>query len=317
MADKKVVTWGSMRNYWQVYLLVFPSVCLVGLFAYYPVLNGTYHAFFRWNGDFINDFVGFRHFKDALYDDVLWYGFFVVSILVAANLFKMIPSIMTAVAINRLKNEKMAYFYKVMFVIPMIIPGMVSLLIWKFFFDPGAGILNSILNNTGLMHILVWIDGLFGWGVFLAGQNPVWLGNSQLVIPSLIIWGFPWVGAVSVLIYLAGLQGIDTSIYESAEIDGITSFKKFLYIELPLILTQVRINLVLMIIHTLEGFGLVLVLFGVTGGPNGVAMVPGLYMFSKAFQSQEVGYACAIGLILFVFILILTEINNRFVRVKK
>jgi ABC-type sugar transport system permease subunit len=72
-----------------------------------------------------------------------------------------------------------------------------------------------------------------------------------------------------------------------------------------------------MIIATLQGYGLIYVLFGTSGGPKGVAMVPGLYMFKNAFEAGRAGYACAIGLVLFVFILLLTEINNRYVRVEK
>lgn len=318
MPAYKEITLKKMGNYWALYLFILPSVILVSIFSYYPVANAAFHAFYRWNGDDVEEFIAFNHFIDALHDNVLWYGFMVIMILIVANILKMIPSILTAVAINRLKNEKYSYIYKVLFVIPMIIPGMVGLLIWKFFFDPSGGILNQMLEASYMMNFLQWIDGnIFHWGIFEVGRNPVWLGDMKLIIPSLIIWGFPWVGTVSVLIYLAGLQGIDGSIYEAADIDGISSFRKFLNIELPLIMTQVRITMVLMIISTLDSFGLILVLFGPGGGPGGVANVPGLYMFANAFVYQKVGYACAVALILFVFILFLTEINNRYVRVDK
>ena len=137
------------------------------------------------------------------------------------------------------------------------------------------------------------------------------------MIPSLIFWGFPWVGTVGVLIYLTGLAGIDDSVYEAADLDGVSWLQKFVYIEFPLLMTQVRINLILMIIGTLQAYGHILVLLGDTGGPKGVALVPGLYMFRTAFTELYAGKACAIGLVIFVFILILTEINNRYVRVEK
>jgi raffinose/stachyose/melibiose transport system permease protein len=250
-------------------------------------------------------------------DRVLWLGFGVTFIFVVANLVKMIPSIVTAVMIHRLISERWQYVYRVLFVVPMIIPGMVYLLLWKFFYDPTQGLLNRILNGTGLMDALVWMDNLVGLGVFHAGTNPSWLGDANLVIFSLIFWGFPWVGVVGVLIYLSGLSSISKDVYEAADIDGINWFQKFLYIELPLITTQVRINLILMIIGTLKGYGNILVILGDGGGPKGVALVPGLYMFRNAFRDGYAGYACAIGLIIFVFILILTEINNRYVRVEK
>ena len=117
--------------------------------------------------------------------------------------------------------------------------------------------------------------------------------------------------------YSSRISSISTDLYEAADIDGVGWFKKFLYIELPLIMTQVRINMVLMIIGTLQQYGFILILIGIDGGPKGTAMVPGLYMFREAFQNGYMGYACAIGFVLFLFILALTELNNRYVRVEK
>jgi ABC-type sugar transport system permease subunit len=251
-------------------------------------------------------------------DPILWNGFFVILILVAFNIVKMIPSIITAVVINRLTSGKMSYLYKVCFVIPMIIPGMVMLLLWKFFFDANVGFFNHFLTKTGLMNVLIHLDGWLGWGgVFKEGITPVWLGNESLVLPAIILWGFPWVGVVGVLIYLAGLENISESVYEAAGLDGAGPIQKFLHIELPLILTQVRINMVLMIIATLQTYAFILILFGTGGGPNGKLLVPGLFMFTNAFQYGNAGYACAIGLIIFSFILLLTELNNRYIRIKK
>ena len=144
-----------------------------------------------------------------------------------------------------------------------------------------------------------------------------WLNTPELIIPALIIWGFPWLGVVGVLVFLAGLQNIDKDIYEAAELDGISSLGMFFRIELPLIMTQVRLMLVLLIIGTLQGFGLILLLLGINGGPDQRGLVPGLWMYNRAFGAGEFGYACALGMILFVIILVLTWINNRFVRVSK
>ena len=426
----KHVSIGRLGGYWRLYLFALPAAALVAVFAYFPAASAIYHAFFRWNGSYVREFVGLYNFyqllgwspflwlvmalwvvlmmavlvgrplwlaarapcwlvglvallglalfgagtestvlqldagqawnwygrtlwatvlgvvvhrvirKDwsqmvqgisVLYgflwffyqsmyatgDQVLWSGFGVIFILVLANLVKMIPSIATAVFIHRLESDRWQYIYRVLFVVPMIVPAMVGLLVWKSFFDPTQGILNRILVGSGFLDVLVWIDGLLGWSVFHADTNPSWLGDASLVIPSLIFWGFPWVGTVGVLIYLTGLAGIDESVYEAADIAGASSLQKFIYIEFPLILTQVRINLVLMIIGTLQTYGQILILLGDSGGPQGVALVPGLYMFRSAFVELYAGKACAIGMIVFFFILILTEINNRFVRVDK
>jgi ABC-type sugar transport system permease subunit len=88
-------------------------------------------------------------------------------------------------------------------------------------------------------------------------------------------------------------------------------------IELPLILTQVRINLIFMTIATLTTYEMFLILLGPNGGPDNRGMVPGLYMFAKAFLEGKFGYACALGMVLFFMILGLTVIYNKYVKIEK
>jgi ABC-type sugar transport system permease subunit len=271
-------------------------------FAYFlPVIGGLVYI------------IGVRQLGDWL----LWMSFKLIFILIIANLFKMWPSIFTAVCVHRLRSERWQYIYRVLFVIPMIIPGIVMLLIWKFFYDPNVGFLNQLLMWTRMDRVLIWLDStLLHWGVFNSPFKPVWLGEPDLVIPALIFWGFPWVGVVGVLIYLSGLQNISQSVYEAADIDGVNSWGKFTYIELPLIMTQIRLTLIMMVIGTFKAYGFQLMLLGAEGGPRNKGLTPGLYMFYKAFLEQEYGYACAIGMLLFVIILVLTIVNQKFVRSK-
>lgn len=302
---------------WRLYLFVLPTVLLVGTFAYFPAASAIYHSFFEWGGGEAKQFIGLGNFQRAWHDQTLGQSLATVALLMVFNLFKMIPSILMAVLIHRLTSDRWQYLYRALLVVPMIIPSIVTLFIWKFFLDPNFGALNRLLDLTGGKQVLVWLDGIFHWGVFFEGVPIGWLSQPELVLPSLFIWGFPWIGAVGVLIYLAGLQSISREIYEAAELDGIGPFGKFLYIELPLILTQVRLSLVLLIIGTLQGYGLQLLLLGESGGPGGRGMVPGLWMYNRAFFAGEFGYACAVGLVIFAFILVLTVVNNRYVRIEK
>jgi raffinose/stachyose/melibiose transport system permease protein len=303
---------------WRLYLFVLPTFLLVGTFAYFPAFSALYHSFFDWQGGNTKKFIEFGNFRRLLEDDVLWGSFVTIGILVVANIIKMIPSIFMAVMVHRIKSDRWQYWYRVLLVVPMIVPSLVTLFIWKFFFDPNMGVLNRVLDATGIKSVLVLLDQkIFHWGVFMPDVPIAWLSQPDLIIPSLILWGFPWIGAVGVLIYLAGLQAIGTEVYEAADLDGAGPMQRFLHIELPLIMTQVRLTLVLLIISTLQGFGLQLLLLGESGGAGGRGMVPGLWMFNRAFVAGEFGYACAIGMVLFVFILALTVINNKYVRVEK
>lgn len=297
---------------WPAYLLVLPSLLLILLFSYYPVFSGVLNSFFFWNGDDVRYFTGLENYRVLWNDPAFWRGFRLTAILIAANVLKMFPSIITAVWIHRLKSERAQYWYRVAFVVPMIVPGMVFILIWKLFYDPTIGPLNEFLNATGLMRGLIWLDANWlHWNSFTATGTPAWLGDPKLAIGALLFWGFPWVGAFGVLIYLAGLQNIGQEVYEAATLDGAGWFRKFWSIEFPLILTQVRLNLILIGIGTLQDFGMILILFGESGGPGGVADVPGLYMYRAAFVSQKAGLACAAGMVLFVIIAFLTVLNNR------
>jgi ABC-type sugar transport system permease subunit len=235
-------------NEWKLYLFILPSLIAVCTFSYFPAISAIYHSFFDWTGGSNKQFIGLANFRRILTDDVLWTSFVTIGILIIANVFKMIPSILMAVLVHRVKSDKWQYWYRVLLVVPMIVPGLVTLFIWKFFFDPNLGVLNNILDATGLKSALVWFDAnVAHWDLFREGIPIAWLGEPRLIIPSLIIWGFPWIGAVGVLIYLAGLQSIGQDVYEAADLDGVTPFQKFLHIELPLIMTQVRLSLVLLI----------------------------------------------------------------------
>ncbi len=300
---------------WRLYFFVLPSLVVILIFAYFPVFSALYHSFFDWSGGNTKEFIGFENFKRILNDTIFWHSFITIAILIVANIFKLIPSIILAVLIHRMVSKGAQYWYRMAVVIPMLVPGIVILFIWKFFYDPNLGVLNYLLDATHLKNVLVWVDERFSWEIFHNNVPVSWLSTPELIIPALIIWGFPWIGAVGVLIYLAGLQSIDKQLYEAADIDGAGPFQKFFYIEFPLILTQVRVTLILLIIHTLQGFGQQFLLLGENGGPARAGMTPGLWMFNRAFFNGEFGYACALGLILFFVILGLTMISNKYVRI--
>ena len=313
---QNVSTHKALRE-WRLYLFIVPALAAVLTFSYFPAASALYHSFFDWSGGDTKEFIGLGNFKRIATDTIFWQSFITIFILVGANVFKLIPSIGMAVLIHRMVSDRMQYFYRVGVVLPMLVPGIVTLFIWKFFYDPNLGIVNYILERTGLKNVLVWLDETFGWGIFYADIPIGWLSTPELIIPSLIFWGFPWIGAVGVLIYLAGLQSIDRALYDAADIDGAGPFQKFFYIEFPLILTQVRVTLILLIIHTLQGYGQQFLLLGENGGPARAGMTPGLWMFNRAFFNGEFGYACALGLVLFAVILALTWVNNKYVRVDK
>jgi ABC-type glycerol-3-phosphate transport system permease component len=111
-----------------------------------------------------------------------------------------------------------------------------------------------------------------------------------------------------VLTHLAKLQGISKDVYEAAEIDGVNWWTKFTRIELPLIMGSIYLMLVFVIIETIKDAGVVLSLAGMYGGPGGKATVPALFMIRKAFIDQQMGYACAVGIVLTIIVMLLQKI---------
>jgi raffinose/stachyose/melibiose transport system permease protein len=171
---------------------------------------------------------------------------------------------------------------------------MVTLLIGTFIYEPNVGLLNTLLVD--IFHIS-------------RESIPNWLGNSRLVLPSLIFIGFPWMSGLNLLIYYSGLQNISTDVLEYAELDGCTGFRRVFHIDVPLVSGQIRLLLVLSIIGTLQNITVPLLM--TNGGPGYDSYVPGLYMYQKAFRMSDFGMAFTIATVMFAVIFILTLISRR------
>jgi ABC-type glycerol-3-phosphate transport system permease component len=312
MSAKKI-RWRQVKHHWEIYFFIVPALVLISLFQYYPAASGIFHSFYRWNGADIAEFVGLRNYLELLTSHEFWQSFRVALLLGLWNVVKMIPAIAVAVWIHRCSSERMQYVYRLLFVIPMVIPALVIALIWRsFFFEATQGYLNQFLEASGLFALLCKLDAFFGWGgIFLEGSRPAWLGDPRLILVACVIWGFPWVGSFAVLTYLAKLQNIPKEIYEAASIDGASWWTKFTRIEIPLIMSSIYLMLVFVIIGTIKDAGMIIALTGgMDGGPGGKATVPALFMLRKAFINQEMGAACAVGIVLTVVIMALQKLSS-------
>ncbi len=308
----KKVKWNQVKHHWEIYLFVLPTLVAIGLFIYYPAASGIFHSFFRWNGADISEPLGFSNYKDLLFSTEFWRSFRNAFIIGLWNVVKMLPPLFVAVCIHRCKNDKLQFLYRILFVVPMVIPPLIIALIWRsFFFEATNGYLNQFIGALHLKGILNFIAPLFGWGaVFTEESAAAWLGDPRLILTACIVWGFPWVSSLAVLTHLAKLQGIGKDVYEAAEIDGVSWWSKFSKIELPLITGSIYIMLVFTIIGTIVDAGMILALAGFEGGPGGRVDVPALFMLRKAFVDQKMGYACAVGIILMLIVMSLQKISS-------
>ena len=289
--------WGSIRRNWYAYLFILPTLLFILAFRYYPAFSAIFHAFTRWNGAGDWKWVGVQHFRDMPQDTILIASVKNIAILLVAEVIKvLIFPLATAEIIYNLSKERARYWFRLALIIPMVVPGIVNTLVWRFIMGPRPfGVLNMLLEVIGLGEL----------------QHP-WLADPNTALQACIFVGFPWVGATAMLIYYAGLQGISESLIDASLIDGASTLRRIISIDLPLLAGQIKLQIVMTTIFTLQGFGGMLVL--TNGGPGYATMVPGLWMYQRAFTGDHFGYASAIGCIMFLVMLTITLLNNKFIK---
>ena len=281
----------------SAYLFILPAFAFVGAFSYYPAIRALVGAFTSWNGVSAAHWVGFANFVAAFHS--AQFGASVIHILIWAAIgipLGLIPSFLVAEAIFRLPSRRAQYWYRTFFILPVVLPGVVGILIWYFFYEPG-GIVDSLLRALG----------------FTKFAELPWLGDAHTALGALIFMGFPWIGAFNLLIYYAGLQGVSSEIFDAAAVDGCTWFQRIIRVDIPLLMAQTKLLLALSVI----GIGQILVqpLLMTNGGPGvDTTMTPVLFMYQQAIDYDQYGYSMGVAFILFIALMILTIVNMKYFR---
>ncbi len=277
-----------------LYLLILPTILLLLIFFYYPAIKGILTSFqyvdirgTRW--------VGLDNFIRAFSDKRLLESFKNLAFLAVFNVAVVTTMpLIVAILIFRLKSLAAQYWWRALFVVPIVVPAVASILVWRWMYSSDGGI-NIILTALGLEHL-----------------TRGWLGDRNVVIGALAFTNFPWVAGINFLIYYAGLQDISQEILDAAIVDGASSFRRFLSIELPLVRSQMRLLVLLTLIFWLRSFELPLIM--TNGGPGYASMVPGLRMYFAINRDFDLGYGSAIGTILFILVLVITLVQLRVTR---
>ena len=280
-----------------VYLFILPSLLLMAIFCYYPFFSAIYHSFTRWTIGGASNFIGFKNFLELIRDKVFLISFGnLIKLSIFAVFINVTAPLLAAEAIFSQTSVRAQYVFRALLIFPMVVPTIVIILVWGFIYDADVGIINQLLGAIGLEK-----------------HQQAWLGDEKYALYAIMGVGFPWVGGFPLLIYFSGLQNISRDILDSVTIDGAGFFRRFASIDLPMILGQIKLILILSIINSLQGFGVQLILTG--GGPGYATIVPGLHMYNAAFFYARMGYASAIGFVLFILILALTYINMKSISV--
>lgn len=290
---------GGFRLIWKyksMYLFVIPTILLLATFNYYPAFSGLYHAFTDWHPGGNTKWVGWENFRQMKYDPYLTIGIKNLLILLATNIIKVLTMpLLVAELVFHLRSSRSQYWMRTAFVVPIVVPGIVGILLWTMIYDPNIGLLNQFLRAIGLER-----------------YTHSWLGEPGIALWSIIFMGIPWVGAFPFLIYYGGLISIPLELFDAAKVDGATSFQRFFKVDLPLLLGQIKLLIVLTYIGTMQDFTTIFIMTG--GGPASSTYVPALQLYYSAMRFNKFGYASAIATVLFLVILIGTIVNMKYVQ---
>jgi len=267
------------------YLFVIPSLIFLGIFIIYPMFLSLFLSFVKW--DLLSPnliFVGIGNylklFKSPLFYKVLKNTFFFT---IGSVVLVMSLAILLAVILNQKLRAK--NFYRSLIFSPYITPMVVIAIIWMWIYNPEFGLANYFLQLVGLPKLN-------------------WLRSMSLALPSIIFLTVWKDMGYYMILYLAGLQGIPGSLYESAEIDGAGGFRKFRSITLPLLTPTTFFVLIISFLSSFKVFDQISIM--TAGGPAGETNVMVYYLYQNAFMFFKVGYASAIAVIIFIILLIIT-----------
>ena len=279
-----------------LYAILLPTFVLLAVFSLVPFVIAITSSFYDYEVGGEATFIGLANYAEYLRDYTFLKSFGNMLFLTAFHVIAvMIVPLVVAKLIFSLSSERASYLYRILFLFPIVVPNVALYLIWRGVIYAEDGLVNQLLN-------------LFGVGHLARG----WFSDPDAVLWAIAFIGFPFAGGINILIYYAGLTAIPDSVHEAATIDGATGLRKFLLIDVPLVMSQMKLLVMLTIIGGIQAFEGIYIL--TSGGPGFQSMVPGLWMYQNAFMFQRMGYACAIGVILFLLILSLTVINLRYFR---
>jgi raffinose/stachyose/melibiose transport system permease protein len=277
------------RRSYGPYLVVVPVLLIIGVFQYYPALNGIFRSFFAWNPAGDSQFVGVQNYVRMMSDTAWWLSFRNLGVIFGFGVASWSIPLLAAELVVSLRSARAQFVFRTLLILPMAFPGVVTALIWSFIYHPNDGVLNRILGDVGLGNL---------------AQN--WTGNPALALGALLFIGFPFIAGLPFLIFYSSLSNIPPEIFEAAQLDGVGRVRRFWTIDLPLMASQVRLLLFLAVVATLQyGF----VAYIVTkGGPDNATAVPVLQMLNEAFQGGDWGYAATLSTTLFAITLVFSVI---------
>ena len=261
------------------------------MFLAYPLLASLYYSFCDYSVLHKPVWIGVTNYVDLFHDEL----FRTALINTAYYAVIAIPfGLAVTLSLAMLLNTKVRGMtvYRTMFYVPSLIPAVSLAVLWLWVFNGEHGIINLALRPIlALVHL----------------KPPNWLGDTMWSKPALILMSV-WGGGNTVVIYLAGLQDVPQQLYEAAELDGARWWARTRHVTLPMLSPVILFNTIMGIIGTLQVFTVPYIMFP-NGTPARASYFYTMYLYDKAFRDLQMGYACAMGWVMFLIILALTRLS--------
>jgi multiple sugar transport system permease protein len=270
-----------------------PLLVVFGLFAWWPIARGVVLSMQRTNLVQAAEWVGLDNFERVLNDPLLWTAtvntlWFVV---LALAIGFPVP-LLLAIFIGELKKTRV--LYSMLAYLPVTVPPVVAILLWRIFYDPGQdGLFNTIAGWVGL--------GPFAW-----------LQDASSAMPSIVLQATWAQFGTATIIYLAALASVRTELYEAAEVDGASIWRRVWHITLPQLRSIILVMVLLQVIGTFQLFTEPFLMTG--GGPENSTTTLLLLIYNYAFRSGDFGAATALSLLLAVVLSLLSAAYLRVTR---
>ena len=275
----------TMRQNLVGYSFILPNFIGFFIFIFIPVMFSLVLSFSHWDGFTEMEFAGLKNFTDIFKDSV-----FVESIWLTAyfSIFTVLFSMLASLGLALLLNQKIKArgFFRCALFFPYVASVVAISVVWNAMLQPDYGPVNEFLTFIGIAN------------------PPGWLASTDWVIPGLIIVNVWRNMGYFMIIYLAGLQNIDQSLYEAAEIDGAKGWARFRKITWPLLSPSTFFVVMMLIINSFKVFDLVYLM--TNGGPGTSSTMISQYIYNQAFISWDYGKSSAAAMILFIIVALLT-----------
>ncbi|MCX7017864.1 MAG: sugar ABC transporter permease [Candidatus Sumerlaeota bacterium] len=280
----------SQRETLTGWLFASPWALGMVLFVAGPVVASLVISFLEWNLLETPRWVGWANYRRLVTDDPLFYKSLNVTLLYTAAAVPLGMALSLALALALARPRRGQGLFRTIFFLPTVLSGVAAAMLWNWIFNADFGLVNVFLRHMGI-------------------TGPEWLASERWALPALIIMSL-WGMGGTMVIYIAGLQGIPRHLYESAAIDGAGPLRQFWHVTLPMLSPVLFFTLIMGIIGSFQVFTQAYVMTG--GGPNYATFFYALYLFQQAIDFLNMGYASAMAWILFAIIMALTGLQFYF-----